>query len=407
MFNLLRFRVCHKLLAGPLLASALVAAPALAGTYTTLYQFTGGSDGATPLGALTYDHTGDLYGVTEQGDNLCPDGIDGIGCGTVYKLSPTGQQTTLVAFAGASNGAFPRSPLTLVDHILYGGAYYGGANDDGVLFSVHTDGANFKLLHTFDGSDGIGPDGPLIPGPAGAFYGITGAGGPRKHVQSGVLFELMPDGAYIQLHDFTGGSDGGGPISLTIDASGTLYGSTHDGASCTGERSCGVVFEYVPSTGTFTVLHQFLGAEGVAPLLGSIGPDGTLYGVTELGTGGINIGTLFELTPAGGAYSLTTLFQFQNNGVASGPGCEPSGGPILTPQGALIGATDQCQPSLYRYKFNHMKVLYSFSGAAQPAPPILDRGIIYGASSVGGFDQCFIGGRPVGGGCGFLYSFVQ
>jgi hypothetical protein len=163
----------------------------------------------------------------------------------------------------------------------------------------------------------------------------------------------------------------------------------------------------VPSTGTFTVLHQFLGAEGVAPLLGSIGPDGTLYGVTELGTGGLDAGTLFELTPAGGAYSLTTLFQFQNNGVASGPGCEPSGGPILTPQGALIGTTSACQPALYRYKFNHMKVLYCFRGAAPPAPPILDRGIIYGASSVGGFDQCFIGGRPVGGGCGFLYSFVR
>jgi uncharacterized repeat protein (TIGR03803 family) len=54
---------------------------------TTLYEFKGGRDGATPEGALVMDRAGNLYGTTFRGGENCPTGVDlGPGCGTVYEL---------------------------------------------------------------------------------------------------------------------------------------------------------------------------------------------------------------------------------------------------------------------------------------------------------------------------------
>jgi uncharacterized repeat protein (TIGR03803 family) len=48
--------------------------------YTSLHDFTGGSDGALPASTITFDSSGNLYGTT---------GIDGSGyCGTVWQITP-------------------------------------------------------------------------------------------------------------------------------------------------------------------------------------------------------------------------------------------------------------------------------------------------------------------------------
>jgi uncharacterized repeat protein (TIGR03803 family) len=49
-----------------------------------LHRFAGGSDGDTPMAALTFDSAGNIYGTTEYGGGLPPCG----GCGTVFQLSP-------------------------------------------------------------------------------------------------------------------------------------------------------------------------------------------------------------------------------------------------------------------------------------------------------------------------------
>jgi hypothetical protein len=293
-----------------------------------------------------------------------------------------------------------------VDHTLYGSTYYGGPSglDGGVLFSVHANGTHYKFLHVFHGKEGANPQGPLVAGPGGVFYGITEFGGPEKDGNSGVLFALMPDGTYLQLHDFTGTTDGGNPVSLVIDAAGTLYGSTYQPYNKYGSS----VFSYVPSTATFTVLHTFGLKEGLWPQLGSIGPDGTLYGATALN--GLNkaAGSLFELIPAGdGTYSLNTLYWFR---YSKGIGGNPSGGPILTSYGALIGTTgdDGGAGAIYRYKFNHMTSLYTFpiTSYADLVPPTLDKnGIIYGAGSQGFTEPCTVEGQSLP--AGFVYSFID
>jgi uncharacterized repeat protein (TIGR03803 family) len=64
------------------------------------------------------DGSGDLYGTTIS------DGANGYG--TVFKVDPTGKETTLHDFANAADGAFPWSQLVQDDKCnLYGTAGFG------------------------------------------------------------------------------------------------------------------------------------------------------------------------------------------------------------------------------------------------------------------------------------------
>jgi uncharacterized repeat protein (TIGR03803 family) len=52
-------------------------------------------------------------------------------------------------------GSLPQAGLALVGNILFGTTYYGGANDDGVVFSVPLSGGSPTALASFNGSLGI------------------------------------------------------------------------------------------------------------------------------------------------------------------------------------------------------------------------------------------------------------
>ncbi len=55
-------------------------------TYTSLHDFTGGSDGGTPYSSVLIDANGNLYGTASAGGDLnCNDGS---GCGTVWSIKP-------------------------------------------------------------------------------------------------------------------------------------------------------------------------------------------------------------------------------------------------------------------------------------------------------------------------------
>src|ERR1700683_2272529 len=70
-------------------------------TFTTLYSFQGGTDGANSFSALVRDAAGNLYGTTQAGGNT----RDG---GTVFKVDTTGKETVLHAFTGyPSDGENP------------------------------------------------------------------------------------------------------------------------------------------------------------------------------------------------------------------------------------------------------------------------------------------------------------
>ena len=294
----------------------------VASSYMLLYSFTGKADGAIAAGGVVEDAAGNLYGETESaGGSVCTSkvGSPNLGCGTVYRLSPTGQLSVLVHFTGP-NGAYGESPLTLIGDTLYGSTLAGGASDNGVLFSVRTDGAKFTLLHQFTGSDGLTPSGTLVLGKSGKLYGVARTGGPTGR---GVLFSLDKLGVYTILHSFTGKNDGDYPSTLLASEAGALVGATLAGADTEGlchPDGCGTVFNYVPKSGVFGVAHTFVGTDGASPYVGSISSNGTVYG---------NSGFLFSVEKAAGFSIL--------NATAQNFGYDDESGPTLVPDGSLIG----------------------------------------------------------------------
>jgi hypothetical protein len=120
-------------------------------TLTAIYSFNGTTDGAYPAyygsASLAIDDKGDLYGTTPSaGDQPGCDYLSRIpdpGCGTVWKLTPpstSGEawtETTLHAFAGASDGAAPFGGVVFKDGTLFGTTTgLGSSASSGTVFSI-------------------------------------------------------------------------------------------------------------------------------------------------------------------------------------------------------------------------------------------------------------------------------
>ena len=109
---------------------AVATQSAQAQTFTTLYTFTGGSDGASPYAGVTPDRAGNLYGTATLGGSKNCYFVGDSGCGTVFKLSHKGTGwifSLLYGFTGGSDGWWPFTPVTLgPDGSVYGTTSYGG-----------------------------------------------------------------------------------------------------------------------------------------------------------------------------------------------------------------------------------------------------------------------------------------
>ena len=172
------------------------------GTESVLWSFTGGQqDGSYPWSGVIFDGSGNLYGTTtEGGDPACVGG-----CGTVYKMTPSGSGWTekpIYSFTGGSDGAVPYGGL-IFDQSgnLYGTTISGGINgESGTVFELtpNPDGSwNFNLLYSFNGNGG--PDGSLTMDAAGNLYGITAENDCPDCSTYGDVFELTPSGR-LDLH---------------------------------------------------------------------------------------------------------------------------------------------------------------------------------------------------------------
>jgi len=229
------------------------------GTETILYSFKSGTDGAVPSGGLLRDSAGNLYGTTAFGGNQ---GCGGSGCGTIFRLDTADNETVLYRFAGAPDGSQPSGPLISDGHNFYGVADSGGtgtgcgANGCGTIFKLSTSGKETTLYSFTGGSDGANPTGGVIHDAAGNLYGVAFSGGPSCGIAGGcgTVFELSPSGTLTVLHSFTGPPDGQNPSAgLIRDAAGDLYGTTPVGGSgggnCSGSShipGCGIVFKLTP-----------------------------------------------------------------------------------------------------------------------------------------------------------------
>jgi len=149
--------------------------------FSVLYSFTGGTDGSVPGAWLLRDAQGNLYGTTDQGGDLACNAPNG--CGTLFKLDTSNNESVLYSFTGGADGYGPGAVTRDTKGNLYGTSGGGDLacnppNGCGTVFEVDTTG-NETVLYSFTGTggDGMGPDSPILRDTKGKLYGATGEGG--------------------------------------------------------------------------------------------------------------------------------------------------------------------------------------------------------------------------------------
>jgi uncharacterized repeat protein (TIGR03803 family) len=276
------------------------------GKLTALYSFCSEvvngncTDGSSPDAGLVQDTFGNFYGTTSQGgaSGNCGE----VGCGTVFKITPSGKLKTLHRFQ-RTDGLYPYAGLVQATNgNFYGTTTEGGANTTdcggfgcGTVFKI-TPSGKLKTLHSFAGypKDGARPEAGLIQATNGNLYGTTQAGGANG--SAGTVFKITPSGKLKTLYNFcsqSGCTDGSSPdAGLVQDTNGNLYGTTQGG----GANSYGTVFT-ITTSGKLKTLHSFDSTDGAIPDAGLVQDiNGYLYGTTTEG-GANGEGSVFKLLP--------------------------------------------------------------------------------------------------------------
>ena len=294
------------------------------GVPTTLWSFTNGLDGAYPGAGLVQGSDGSFYGTT-FGSESGPSGN-----GTVFRISSSGNLTSLWSFANGNDGANPYAPLVQGSDGNFYGTTYGsgsGPSGNGDVFRI-TPSGSLSNLHSFVGSDGANPVSGLAQGSDGKFYGTTSAGANGY----GTVFRISPAGNLTTLWSFTNGLDGANSYATLVPGTdGNFYGTTSSG----GANGVGTIFR-IGSSGILTSLWSFTGCgDGAYPIGGLVlGSDGNFYGTTSgAGTGPSGFGTLFQISPSGG---LTTRHSF-----GGGDGATPYASLVQGSDGSFYGITYQ------------------------------------------------------------------
>ena len=278
-------------------------------TLTTLHMFNpaGGGDGYYPNAGLVFGKGGLLYGTTmgqqpQDGEQPKQSPM----YGTVFSVSPNGdpvEYALLHVFGGTNDGQFPGFGRLAVDNkgVLTGTTQLGGKLSDGTAFRLAPPKKNQSVwsetvLHNFGATgDAVGPFTGVVRGLNGAFYGCASWG---KN-GFGAVYSLTAESEQV-LYNF--GDQRGDPsaasvCAVTVDATGTLYGTANSG----GANGKGAVFKVTPPAAgqtdwTETVLHSFTGSDGQSPSSAPLKRAKVLYGVTDLGGTGAK-GTAYTLTP--------------------------------------------------------------------------------------------------------------
>jgi uncharacterized repeat protein (TIGR03803 family) len=430
------------------------------GKETVLYSFTGtNGDGANPAAGVIMDSAGNLYGTAENGGQSsaqCPGYVEAdvlFGCGTVFKLDPSGKETVLYSFTGTNgDGANPAAGLIMGSAgNLYGTTLVGGSAGGGTVFKLDSSSHETVFYSfTLTNGDGANPEAGLIVDKAGNFYGTTALGGltgncpPNFNIYRavptpagcGTVFKLDPSGKQAVLYSFTRtNGDGANPAAgLIMDSAGNLYGTTAEGGSAGG----GAAFKLNPS-GNEALLYSFTGltnGDGANPAAGLIMDSaGNLYGTTPIGGTSVHCpppfeypvpvtgcGTVFKLDPSG---HETVPYSFT---LTNGDGANPEAGLIMDSVGNLYGTTalgglisncivdvtgppptPGCGTVFKLDPSGKETVLYSFTGTngdgANPAAGVImdSVGNLYGTTEYGGITTGSCSG-PSPAGCGTVFK---
>jgi len=256
---------------------------------TVLHNFYYSIDGSYP-NSINFDAAGNFYGATAEGGP--------VGAGTVYKMGWSQGSwtfTLLSDFAGTDAGACYGGVVPDQNGNVYGAGY--GAYP-GTVFEVTNTGLT-QVLHHFNYNDGLDPFYGVVLDSQGNIYAQTAFGGMQG--EGGTVAELSPSGGnwtFNLLYSFPGMVNNGsiGAAALTMDSQGNLYGTTFGN----GAHNWGTVFKLSPSENgwVYTDLHDFTGGDdgGVPWSDVLIDTQGNLYGTASAG-GAYHGGTVWEITP--------------------------------------------------------------------------------------------------------------
>jgi uncharacterized repeat protein (TIGR03803 family) len=372
-------------------------ATADAQTFTVLHRFDdtkGAKDGRYPFGALIWGPGGTLYGTTDAGGGV-------VNAGTVFQVSPSGQESVLYSFRMAPDGKMPQGALVLgPDGTSYGTTNEGGSAGFGTVFKLVNVNGTYRetVVYSFQGgNDGAYPSSSLVLDAAGNLYGTTFYGGETScFLGCGTVFKIDANGQETIVYAFGGAPDGAYPYSgLIEDSAGNLYGTTTAG----GSQNQGTVFTLNPN-GQETILHNFAGPpDGAGPYAGLFrDAAGNLFGTTQTGgnklgnCSGFGCGTVFEVKSTGEEVVLYSFFNWKNGG-------NPYGGVVEDKAGNLYGTTlglgntsiechyyGRCGTIFKLHPNGTLTTLHTFTNSGDGAFPrdslIVDEsGNLYGTSS--------------------------
>ncbi len=314
------------------------------GTYTVVHSFCsegGGActEGGIPKGSVIQGPDGNIWGTTS---------FTGAAGGTVFKVTPSGTFTTVFTFCteGGScpNGSLPAGSIIFgSDGNIYGTTYYGGTNGQGTIYKL-TPAGNLTTLYNFPNpSTGSSTPNGLLEASDGNFYGLTSLGGTGN---SGTFFKLTPAGKYSTVYNFcslTNCADGQFPRGpqLVEGSDGNFYATTYwGGTGIFNYNQGGVAFSVSPS-GSESVLYNYClyqnsggnCSDGEQPEAGVfLAGDGNFYGTTQIrGPNANSMGTISSL----GA----VLYSFCDAGGVCPDGSLPEGTLIQGSDGTLYGTT--------------------------------------------------------------------
>jgi uncharacterized repeat protein (TIGR03803 family) len=316
------------------------------GTLSTVYTFTGGADGGG-AGDLTLGSDGNLYGTTTNGGGAS-------GSGTIFKLDPAGNVTTLHQFAFSAEGALSGPLVRAADGNLYGGTCQGGTSGFGTIFKFDAPTSTIIVLYAFPEACAEQQlRARLLESPAGTFYGTINAGGPSA---GGTVFRLVAATSELTTFQAFTPAEGLFPSGELVKVGAYFYGTTSYG----GSNDRGTIYR-LDASGNVTVLHVFGPADpnapgghsytGLLPLTG-----GGFYGTTGYGSPGDS--AVFELDAAG---QFRLAHQFTES-----DGISPSR-LIRASDGQLYGITVNGGPydggTLFRVAFGPERPLLAVAGA--------------------------------------------
>lgn len=291
--------------------------------------------------------------------------------------------SSIASLGGKTSGTQPEGLVMDSAGDLFGVAFQGGAKGYGTVFEIVHNTSTIITLAAFNGTNGMGPRGNLLI-QGGNIFGTTVGGGAFG---KGTVFELTPAGTASTLTTLASfnGTNGSYPFAgLIADGSGNLFG-TSMGAKLTGYAS--TVFELTPAgtASTLTTLATFKNTDQPTGTL-AIDSSGNIFGTTFAG-GTHSDGSIFEVFAS--SHAMTTLFSFNGTN-----GARPDGSLLLDSQGNLTGLTAEgganSDGTLFKFfaSSSTLTTLATFNGTngQRPLGDLLvdGAGNIFGVTAIGG-----------------------